>query len=615
MKYRVTAAIAVVLAATHAAAQVPPKQEPAPPVEETQAPENQVINPEQKPAQPLPPTAARTPATQPDKPAKWDVNAPPGMTTRQVPINVDEGTWMNVDVSRATGGRSPSTCSATSTPCRSPAARRRGSPKASPTSMQPRFSPDGRRIAFTSDRGGGDNIWMMNADGSDKRQLTKEDFRLLNQPDLEPRRPLHRRQEAFHHRPLARHRRDVALPCVRRRRRAAGQEAQRAAPEGAGRADLCARTARASTSPATSRPGAIFEYAQNSNTNLFEIERYELETGEVTTVGLGRGRLGPADAVARRQEDRLRPPRARPVQALCEGPGLGRGAQDLRRLSTRTCRRPGRSPASIRTWPGLRTAGPSSSGPAASSAASMPTAAARARSRSGSATRGWSSTRSHPQVEVAPDRFPTKMPRWASVSPDGRQVVFETLGKLWVKPAAGGAARRLVRGDDDELELFPAWSRDGRSIAFVGWTDQGLGRIRTVAAGGGNARAGDGPARPLRPAAILARRQDDRVRAGAGRLPHLRPLVRKSRHLPRPRRRRDARAGRVGRRRSAVRRLERPVVHGRLGRGQAPAGQHRPERRGEARPCDRRDGQRLSGLARRPASRLPAELSGLSSCR
>ena len=50
----------------------------------------------------------------------------------------------------------------------------------------PRFSPDGSRIAFTSDRGGGDNIWVMNADGSDKRQLTKETFRLLNNPSWSP---------------------------------------------------------------------------------------------------------------------------------------------------------------------------------------------------------------------------------------------------------------------------------------------------------------------------------------------------------------------------------------------------------------------------------------------
>ena len=52
--------------------------------------------------------------------------------------------------------------------------------------QQPRWSPDGSRIAFVSDRGGGDNIWTMNADGSDKKQLTKEDFRLLNQPSWSP---------------------------------------------------------------------------------------------------------------------------------------------------------------------------------------------------------------------------------------------------------------------------------------------------------------------------------------------------------------------------------------------------------------------------------------------
>ena len=31
--------------------------------------------------------------------------------------------------------------------------------------MQPRYGPQGLRIAFTSDRGGGDNVWLMDADG------------------------------------------------------------------------------------------------------------------------------------------------------------------------------------------------------------------------------------------------------------------------------------------------------------------------------------------------------------------------------------------------------------------------------------------------------------------
>ena len=39
-----------------------------------------------------------------------------------------------------------------------------------------------------------------------------------------------------------------------------------------------------------------------------------------------------------------------------------------------------------------------------------------------------------------------------------------------------------------DFELFPAWSRDGRSIVFVNWSDAGLGAIRIVGASGGAPR-------------------------------------------------------------------------------------------------------------------------------
>ena len=39
---------------------------------------------------------------------------------------------------------------------------------------QPRFSPDGRQIVFISDRSGADNVWVMDADGSNPRQITQE---------------------------------------------------------------------------------------------------------------------------------------------------------------------------------------------------------------------------------------------------------------------------------------------------------------------------------------------------------------------------------------------------------------------------------------------------------
>ncbi|MEA3054329.1 MAG: hypothetical protein QOG72_3232, partial [Sphingomonadales bacterium] len=487
MRYRVTAAIAVVLGLGQAGAQAPSKQapEPTPPVEETQAPENEVINPEQKPVSPLPPAAARAPATQPDKPTKWSVSAPPGMTTRQIRIDVDNGTWMNIDVSpdgrtiafdllgdiytMPIGGGTPTRIA-----------------EGLAYEVQPRFSPDGRRIAFTSDRGGGDNIWIMNADGSDKRQLTKEDFRLLNQPSWSPDgrfisakkhfttgRSLGTGEVWLYHvsggggvplvkKPSEQHQKELGEPIY--------------APDG--KSIYFTRNVT---------PGPIFQYAQDSNTDLFDIQRYDLATGEVTTVVSGSGgSVRPTPSPDGRKIAFVRRERAKSklyVKDLESGEErkvYDSLDQDVQETWAVTGVYPNMAwtpdSRSILFWAGgklRRVDGDGGGG------REIPFRVNDTRVVIDAI---------HPQVEVAPDRFQTKMPRWASVSPDGRQIVFETLGKLWVKPASGGAARRLVKGDEAELELFPSWSRDGRTIVFVGWTDQGLGRIRTVAAGGGSAR-------------------------------------------------------------------------------------------------------------------------------
>ena len=115
---------------------------------------------------------------------KWNIENPPG-PSKKVTINTDEGTWMDLDVSpdgktvvfdllgdiytmpiaggKATllaGGRAWET--------------------------QPRFSPDGKFISYTSDRDGGDNIWIMNAEGGDKHAITRETFDLLNNASWSP---------------------------------------------------------------------------------------------------------------------------------------------------------------------------------------------------------------------------------------------------------------------------------------------------------------------------------------------------------------------------------------------------------------------------------------------
>ncbi len=94
--------------------------------------------------------------------------APP---TRPIEFRVDEGTWMSLDV--APDGQTivfdllgtiyamPSTGGT--------AQRLIGGPG---FSGQPRFSPDGRTVAFVSDRNGSDNVWLAGADGTNPRLLT-----------------------------------------------------------------------------------------------------------------------------------------------------------------------------------------------------------------------------------------------------------------------------------------------------------------------------------------------------------------------------------------------------------------------------------------------------------
>lgn len=114
-----------------------------------------------------------------DDPPPWDVVAAHG-PAKDVRIETDEGTWMNLDVDPKGktlvfdllgdlyslpigGGRA--------TPLLAGAA----------WEIEPRFSPDGQRLLFTSDRGGLDTLWIAAADGSGARPLTeREDARLTD---------------------------------------------------------------------------------------------------------------------------------------------------------------------------------------------------------------------------------------------------------------------------------------------------------------------------------------------------------------------------------------------------------------------------------------------------
>ena len=110
----------------------------------------------------------------------WDVNKPGesfNYTTHK--FTTTQGTWMNLDVSP--DGKTivfDMLGDIYTMPIQG------GNAKAIRTGIafevQPRYSPDGKYISFTSDAGGGDNIWIMNTQGKEAKQITKESFRLLN---------------------------------------------------------------------------------------------------------------------------------------------------------------------------------------------------------------------------------------------------------------------------------------------------------------------------------------------------------------------------------------------------------------------------------------------------
>jgi len=57
--------------------------------------------------------------------------------------------------------------------------------------------------------------------------------------------------------------------------------------------------------------------------------------------------------------------------------------------------------------------------------------------------------------------------RWPRWSPDGSRIAFQAGGVIYLAPALGGAAQRLIEGSGAEGAGAPAWSPDGQRMAYV----------------------------------------------------------------------------------------------------------------------------------------------------
>ncbi len=417
-------------------------------------------------------------------PEKWDVNNPPG-EKRAVKIDVDEGTWMSLDVSP--DGKTIAfdlLGDIYTMPSNGGAATNLTSDMA--WDMQPRFSPDGKQIAFTSDRAGGDNIWVMDLDGENMRQVTKESFRLTNNATWSPDGRFIAAKKHF----------------TTSRSLGTG-EIWLYHPDGGSGVKLVAKPSESHQkelgepifSPdgkfvyytMNTTPGSTFIYAQDSNTELFQIKRYDMETGDIiTAVGGAGGAVRPTPSPDGKYLAFVKRERMQSMLYLkdLESGKETRIYDNLDRDMQETWGVQGMYP-NMDWSPDSRHLYFWASGKINRiniSSGDVDIIEFRVKD-----SRDVLSV-PRPNVEVAPNEFTTSMPRYSQVSPDGKKVVFESLGKLYVQNIAGGSPKRLTRLPENIRELDPSWTRDGRSLVFVSWSDEGLGTIHKIGANGGGIR-------------------------------------------------------------------------------------------------------------------------------
>ncbi|HYC57995.1 MAG TPA: amidohydrolase family protein [Thermoanaerobaculia bacterium] len=460
------------------------EQEPRPVAQELQKKESQQKDAPPAPAPvPAPPPGAVAPATEPEKKEekKWDVNNPPG-PSYDVNIDVTKGTWISLDVSPdgreivfdllgdlytiPIGG---------------------GEAKAIATGiawdMQPRYSPNGKWIAFTSDRSGGDNLWIMNRDGSAPKQVSKETFRLVTQPAWSPdSESLVGRKHFTSERSLG-----------------AGEMWLYHRTGGDGLQMTKKRTDQKDTGePVFSpdgrhlyfsddvTPGAIFEYNKDPNSQIYVIQRLDRESGDIERYVTGPGgSIRPTPSPDGKSLAFIRRVRyqstlfVRDLESGRETPlydGLDRDMQETWAVH-------GVYPSiawtpdskSLVFWAG---GGIHRIDTSSKQVTNIPFHVKDTR-RVQEAVRV--------PVEVAPQNFDVKMLRWTEVAPRGNQVVYQALGYLYIRDLPNGTPRRLTRQTEHQ-EYYPSWSRDGRSIVYTTWSDESHGSVRVVSAAGGEGR-------------------------------------------------------------------------------------------------------------------------------
>jgi imidazolonepropionase-like amidohydrolase/Tol biopolymer transport system component len=404
----------------------------------------------------------------------WDVEGDHGPTTT-VEFDTDEGTWMSCDVSR--DGQTI-VFDLLGDIYRMPIA---GGPAellsgGASWEAQPRFSPDGKLIAFTSDRDGGDNIWVMDADGKNRRQVTKETQRLPNTPVWTPDGQYILARKHF----------------VDTRSLGAGEIWMYHINGGGKGVQLTEKPNWTANSgePAIDPQGRFvyfvtstaFDYNKNVYDSIYWIDRYDLQKGRRSTfVRASGGSIRPAVSPDGKLLSFIRRVGLKSVLFLREietgrewpiFDGLTHDQQETWSV--------------YGTYPGYAWTPDGKSivitamgkfvrvDVAANTSTPIPFFA-HVSQKVTEAVR-------FPQ-KVAPENDRARLLRWAERS--GDRIVYSALGKIYVRDGQA-APHQLFK--TKYLEYAPSFSADGKRITFVTWNDEEKGAVWIANSDGTNAR-------------------------------------------------------------------------------------------------------------------------------
>jgi imidazolonepropionase-like amidohydrolase/Tol biopolymer transport system component len=458
---------------------------------------------------------AAQPAKEKDKekdkePPKWDVANPPYPFDVTVPVDVEAGTWMSLDVSPdgreivfdllgdlytipVAGGEAKALTSGI------------------PWDMQPRYSPDGKFIAFTSDRAGGDNIWIVDRDGKNPKQVTKEAFRLENSPAWSPDSQYLAARKNY----TGTRSGGAGEIWIYHRSGGEGLQMTKRATEQKDEGEPAfSADGRYLYWSADTTSGKIFQYNKDPNDQIYVIKRLDRASGKIVDYVTGPGgSIRPTPSPDGKSLAFIRRVRykstlfVKDLESGVERPiwdGLERDMQETWAIHGVY---PGMAwtpdNKSVVVWAGgkLRRV------EVASKQASVIPFHVKDTRKTATAVRfdvnvltGLMRASASPQIALKAPTFPVRMLRWVSVSPDGKWVAYQALGYVYIREMSNGHARRLTQ-QTEAFEFCPSWSRDSKSLVYTTWNDDTFGAIRVAAVPSGASRVvTDKPGHYLEPA-------------------------------------------------------------------------------------------------------------------